>query len=73
MQWRLDDGQIEVVDDAVAEILRRKTPGERMAMMSDLWETARLFVEAGARARRPSWSDAQIEAEVRLRLTCEST
>ena len=28
--FRLDRGQIEVVDDIVAEILRRKTPAERI-------------------------------------------
>lgn len=27
---RLDEGQIEVVDDATAEVLRRKTPAERI-------------------------------------------
>lgn len=26
MEHRLDDGQIEVMDDAVAEVLRRKAP-----------------------------------------------
>ena len=29
---RLDDGRIEVVDDAVAEILRCKTPAERIKL-----------------------------------------
>mgnify|MGYP003416368647 FL=1 len=27
---RLDKGQIEVVDDAMAEVLRHKTPAERI-------------------------------------------
>lgn len=27
---RLDNGQIEVVDDAMAEMLRHKTPAERI-------------------------------------------
>ena len=29
---RLDSGQIEVVDDAMAEVLRRKEPWERIAI-----------------------------------------
>ena len=45
MKWRLDAGQIEVVDDAVAEILRKKTPAERIAMTASLWRTGRLLVE----------------------------
>ena len=28
---RLDPGQIEVMDDAMAEVYRRKTPAERLA------------------------------------------
>ncbi|NOZ20726.1 MAG: hypothetical protein GXP25_06510 [Planctomycetes bacterium] len=35
MKWRLDLGQIEVVDDAVADALREKTPGQRMAMVGE--------------------------------------
>ncbi len=73
MKWRLDDGQIEVVDDAVAEILRNKTPGERIAIVGDIWKTARVIVEGGARSRHPDWNDAQIDAEARIRLTGEST
>ncbi|MBE7549125.1 MAG: hypothetical protein HS127_18990 [Planctomycetia bacterium] len=34
---RLDKGQIEVVDDKVAEILRGKTGMERLQIVWDLW------------------------------------
>ena len=27
MKWRLDHEQIEVLDDAMADVIRRKTPG----------------------------------------------
>ncbi len=33
IKWRLDAGQIEVVDDAVAEVLRRHTLTQRVAMV----------------------------------------
>ena len=69
MQWRLDDGQIEVVDDAVAEILRRKTPGERMEMMGECWRFARIWVEGAVRSRHPEWDDARVNAEVSRRLS----
>jgi hypothetical protein len=29
---RLDRGQIEVLDEAMAEVLRRKTPAERISV-----------------------------------------
>ncbi len=38
---RLDKGQIEVVDDAMAEVLRRKTPAERIRIGFNLWISAR--------------------------------
>ena len=69
MKWRLDDGQIVVVDDAVAEILRRKTPGERMAMVGEAWRFARVWIEGAVRSQHPDWSEAQVAAEVQRRLT----
>ena len=67
MKWRLDDGQIEVVDEAVADILRRKTPGERMRMAAEAWDFARLWVRAGVRSQHPDWNDEQVESEVNRR------
>jgi len=60
MQYRLDDGQIEVVDDAIAEILRRKSPGERFAMVASGWRMARGLVECSIRRNHPDWDDAGV-------------
>lgn len=38
---RLDAGQIEVVDDAMAEVLKRKTPAERISIGLTMWISAR--------------------------------
>lgn len=37
----LDRGQIEVIDDVMAEILRRKTPAERIRIAFDIWTSTR--------------------------------
>ena len=71
-KWRLDPGQIEVVDDAVAEMLRHKTPAERVAMIGDCNETMRLLIEAGVRRFHPEWDDPQINKEVARRMTRET-
>ena len=68
MQWRLDDGQIEVVDDRMAEVLRRKTPAERVAMVSAAHRTARLLIEGRLRTRHPDWNDARVSDEVARRM-----
>ena len=73
MKWRLDAGQIEVVDDAVAEVLRRKTAAERVAMALDANRTMRLLIEAGVRNRNPQWSHAQVMQEVARRMLGESS
>lgn len=67
--WRLDDGQIEVVDDAVAEVLRRKTPAERVGMISGMNRLARQFLAAQIRRRYPVWDKEQVAAEVARRMT----
>ena len=68
MKLRLDDGQIEVLDDAVAEVLRHKSPAERVAMIGAAHRTARHLLAAGIRQRQPDWDEEQVEAEVRRRL-----
>jgi hypothetical protein len=66
--WRLDDGQIEVVDDAVAEVLRRKTPAERVAMIGGMNRVARQILAAQVRRRQPDWGTDQVTAEVARRM-----
>ena len=68
VQWRLDSGQIEVVDEAVAEVLRQKTIAERIEMIGAAHRTARVLLAAGVRHQFPDWDDQQVEAEVCRRL-----
>ncbi len=69
MKWRLDDGQIEVVDDAVAEVLRRKTPGERIAMVGAAWRFARTWIESAVRSQHPDWNAGQVQREVAKKMS----
>lgn len=68
MEHRLDDGQIEVVDEALAEVLRRKTPAERVAMAGDAWHAGRAWLQAVVASQHPEWSAAQVNGEVNRRL-----
>ena len=69
IRWRLDDGQIEVVDDDVAAILRRKSPGERLAQMFSANRTMRLLLEAHIGRLNPDWSRERVLAEVARRMS----
>ena len=66
---RLDPGQIEVVDDAMAEILRYKTPAERIRIGFTLWTSTRNMLMTHLRKTHPDWNDDQIKKEVAKRLS----
>lgn len=61
--------QIEVVDDAMAEVLRRKTGEERLKIAFGLWSSARRMLLAYLRSEHPDWSEAQINCEAARRLS----
>ena len=72
-KWRLDAGQIEVVDDAVAEVLRRKTPAQRIAMAFAADRTIRNVIAGAIRKRHPDWAAAEVQQEVARRMTRGAT
>ncbi len=65
----LDPRQIEVVDDRVAEILRRKTGVERLAIASRMFASARRMLVSQLRAEHPDWDEHQITREAARRLS----
>lgn len=66
---RLDAGQIEVVDDAMAEILRHKTPAERIRIGFTLWTSARRMLMTHLEKAHPDWDKGRVEKEVAKRLS----
>lgn len=68
-QMRLDAGQIEVMDDAMAEVLRAKSGAERLRIVDNLARSARQLVAAGVRAQHPDWPQDQIDWETARRLS----
>jgi hypothetical protein len=69
IKWRLDAGQIEVVDEEVAQVLRKKTPTERIGMVLAANRTMRLVIEGSLRTRHSDWKDDQIKKEVARRMS----
>lgn len=66
---RLDRGQIEVVDDAMAEVRRQKSGAKRLAIASGLFAFARKVILAQLRQEHPDWDEARIVAETARRLS----
>lgn len=58
----------EVMNEQMAEVYRRKTPAERLAIAHDLWRYARLRLLAAVKWQHPDWDDAAVNREVSRRL-----
>jgi len=69
VKWRLDPGQIEVVDESVARVLRGKQTWERAEMVFAAYRTGRLVMEASVRRQHPDWSDGAVMREVARRMS----
>ncbi len=69
MRFRPDPRRIEVIDDAVAEVLRHKPPAEKLKLVFAANRTIRLRIEAALRTWHPDWSDDEIRREVARRMT----
>jgi hypothetical protein len=68
MKWRLDHGQIEVVDEIMVPFLRVKTPAERIAMIAACNRTARELLKCNVMRGHPEWDDVQVQSEVARRM-----
>ncbi len=64
----LDPRNIEVIDDALAAVLRLKTPAERIAMIGSANRTARMIAAAGVRYQHPDCNEAKIQNDVIMRV-----
>ncbi|MGL4554125.1 MAG: hypothetical protein ACRC33_23425 [Gemmataceae bacterium] len=64
--------RLEVMDDAVAAIMRRKTPAEKLAMLDDMWEFARDLVRAALSKEHPAWSPEELAQAVARRMAYEA-
>jgi hypothetical protein len=60
---------IEVMDDRVAEILRRKSSAERIAIADGMWRFAREMIYAIVTREHPDWSNDEIQRQVARRMS----
>ena len=65
MDWR----RIEVMDEAMAQVLRQKTPAERIAIGFGLWRSAQMLLHGQLASLHPDWDANRLEHEVARRLS----
>jgi hypothetical protein len=66
---RKNPARIEILDEDVVEVLRRKTPTERVAMICAANRTMRLRLEGHLRTRYPDWDDQTVMREIARRMS----
>lgn len=69
----IDPRRIEVPHQRVAEILRGKTPAERLALVNEMWHAMRSMIQQAVRTDHPEWSNDQVNGEVARRIAGGST
>jgi len=65
--------QIEVVDDEIAAILKRRGGAASVEMIGSAWRMMRDVLDAQIRAQHPTWLEDEVNTEVRRRLLNGST
>ena len=58
-----------MVDPVMAEILRRKTAAERLAIGAGMWRTAGIMLTRLVSAENPDWPASVVAREVARRLS----
>lgn len=66
---KLDSKQIEAVDTLTAEILKKKTPAERLEIAFGLWRSTSKLLFFCVKSLHPDWDEKRIEREVVRRLS----
>ena len=69
---KIDPRRIELLDPAMVEVFRAKTPAERMAMIGECNETMRLRLQGHLRTVHPDWDDSQLQREIARRMYREA-
>jgi hypothetical protein len=59
----------EIIDDQMAEILRRKTDVQRLRSVDGFWRSARAILRAAVVTEHPEWDRARVDVEISRRIS----
>jgi len=68
MTRQLDPKQVEVPDEAMAEVLSRMPPEDRLRIGFNIWISAHNMLMTHIRHTHPDWDQKAVEREVARRL-----
>ena len=59
----------EVLDDQMAEILRRKSEAERLRIAGRMWRSARVILRGSIQTEHPEWDAERVNREIARRIS----
>ncbi|MEW6202095.1 MAG: hypothetical protein AB1546_08980 [bacterium] len=65
----IDERNIEVLDERMVEVLRSKTPQQRLAIAFSMWSFARRELTNYLCSIHPEWDEKKIQYEAARRLS----
>lgn len=65
--------EFEVMDEAMAEILRGKTEVERLRIAAGMYQSARVILRGAIRTEHPDWDVDQVNREIARRISHGAT
>ena len=67
-----NDVKFEIIDDQMAEILRRKTDVQRLRSVDGFWRSARAILRAAIVTEHPDWDRTRVNVEISKRISNEA-
>lgn len=61
--------KFEIIDDQMAEILRRKSDVQRLRSIDGFWRSARAILRAAIVTEHPDWDRPRINVEISRRIS----
>jgi hypothetical protein len=69
IEKKLNERNIEIMDDVMVQILKKKTPQERLMITFNLWSSAKKQLTDYLRSLHSEWDEKEIKQEVGRRLS----
>jgi hypothetical protein len=61
--------RIEIVDDAMADVLRAKSGAERLRIADGMFRMARRLIRAAMHEQHPDWDEQRVKLETARRIS----
>ncbi len=66
---KIDKRNLETIDNVMTQVLRDKTPQQRLAIAFSMWNSAKIQLKNHLRSQHSDWNEETIQKEVARRLS----